>query len=72
MAKILIKLTEEQFEQIKRLANLEDEPVTAYIKNIILEKVEDEQDYKDAIQARKEINGKVYSEREVMKELFDK
>lgn len=71
MAKILIKLTEEQLEQIKRLANLEDEPVTTYIKNIILEKVEDEQDYKDAIQARKESNGKVYSEKEVMKELFD-
>lgn len=33
MAKILIKLTEEQLEQIKRLANLEDEPVTTYIIN---------------------------------------
>lgn len=37
--------------------------VTTYIKNIILEKVEDEQDYRDAIQARKESNGKVYSEK---------
>lgn len=71
MAKISIKLTEEQLEQIKRLANLEDESVTTYIKNIILEKVEDEQDYKDAIQAKKESNGRTYSEKEVMKELFD-
>lgn len=68
MAKILIKLTEEQLEQIKRLANLEDEPVTTYIKNIILEKVEDEQDYKDAIQAQKESDSRTYSEKEVMKE----
>lgn len=71
MAKILIKLTEEQLEQIKGLANLEDESVTTYIKNIILEKVEDEQDYKDAIQAQKESDGRTYSEKKVMKELFD-
>lgn len=69
MKKITINLDNALYDKIKVMAKLKEQTITSYIKGIILEKVEDDQDYEDAIGAKSESNGKTYSESSVMKEL---
>lgn len=69
MKEITINLDNALYGKIKTMAKLKSQTITSCVKGIILEKVEDDQDYKDAIEAKNEGNGKTYSESSVMKEL---
>ena len=69
MKKVTINLDNALYAKIETMAKLKKQAITSYVKNIILEKVEDDQDYKDAIKAKEESNGETYSESSVMKEL---
>lgn len=69
MKKVTINLDNTLYAKIETMAKLKKQVITSYVKEIILEKVEDDQDYKDAITAKEENNGEAYSESSVMKEL---
>lgn len=66
MTAISIRFNDNQYRKIKDLANFEGESITSYMRNAVLEKIEDEEDYADAVQAMNEDNGKTtYSAQEV-------
>lgn len=69
MPGISIRFNDRQYKEIKAMADFEGQTITSYMRNAILEKIEDEQDYKDAVRAKNESDGRTYSEKEVMKEL---
>lgn len=65
MTAISIRFNDNQYRKIKDLASFEGESITSYMRNAVLEKIEDEEDYSDAVQAMNEDNGKTYSAQEV-------
>lgn len=65
MTAISIRFNDNQYRKIKDLANFEGESITSYMRNAVLEKIEDEEDYADAVQTMNEDNGKTYSAQEV-------
>lgn len=65
MTAISIRFNDNQYRKIKDLANFEGESITSYMRNAVLEKIEDEEDYADAVQAMNEDNGKTYNAKEV-------
>ena len=69
MKKVVINLDNALYDKVEAMAKLKKQTITSYVKGIILEKIEDDQDYKDAIEAKGESNGETYSESSVMKEL---
>ena len=69
MKKVTINLDNTLYGKIETMAKLKKQAITSYVKGVILEKVEDDQDYKDAIKAKEESNGETYSESSVMEEL---
>lgn len=69
MKKVTINLDNALYAKIETMAKLKKQAITSYVKEIILEKVEDDQDYKDVIEAKEESNGETYLECSVMKEL---
>ena len=64
MTAISIRFNDNQYRKIN-LASFEGESITSYMRNAVLEKIEDEEDYADAVQAMNEDNGKTYSAQEV-------
>lgn len=69
MKKVTINLDNALYAKIETMAKLKKQAITSYVKEIILKKVEDDQDYKDVIEAKNESNSKTYSESSAMKEL---
>lgn len=69
MKKVTINLDNALYAKIETMAKLKKQAITSYVKNIILERIEDDQDHKDAITAKEENNGETYSESSVMKGL---
>lgn len=69
MPEISIRFNDKQYKEIKAMADFEGQTISSYMKKAILEKIEDDQDYKDAVRAKNESNRKIYSEKEVIKEL---
>lgn len=69
MKKVTINLDNALYAKIETMAKLKKQTITSYVKNIILERIKDDQDYKDAITAKEENNGETYSESSVMKGL---
>lgn len=65
MTAISIRFNDNQYRKIKDLASFEGESITSYMRNAVLEKIEDEEDYADAVQAMNEDNGKTYTAQEV-------
>ncbi|GAB2027990.1 type II toxin-antitoxin system RelB family antitoxin [Lactovum odontotermitis] len=57
------------YEQIKELADFQGLTPTTFMRNAILEQLEDEQDYQEAIQVLRESNGESVSRSEIMKRL---
>lgn len=53
MKKITINFDNALYSKIKAMAKLKKQTITSYVKGIILEKAEDDQDYKDVIEAKK-------------------
>lgn len=64
-----IRFPQNQYEQIQKLASLYGETVTNFMRQTILERLEDEMDYRDAIANKKASNGEVVSREEIMKRL---
>lgn len=69
MKKVTINLGNTLYAKIETMAKLKKQAITSYVKGVILEKVENDQDYKDAIVAKNKSNDEIYSESSVMKEL---
>ena len=69
MKKITISLGNALYDKVEAMAKLKKQAITSYVKGIILEKVEDDQDYKDAIETKEESNDETYLGSSVMKEL---
>lgn len=69
MKKVTINLDNALYAKIETMAKLKKQAITSYVKEIILKKVEDDQDYKDANETKEESNGETYLESSVMKEL---
>lgn len=70
MTAISVRFKDDQYRhQLKELADFNGETVTTLIRNVALEKLEDEQDYRDAVKADRESNGATVSAEQVMKEL---
>lgn len=53
MKKVTIDLDNALYSKIKAMAKLKKQTITSYVKGIILEKAEDDQDHKDVIEAKK-------------------
>lgn len=64
-----LRFKKEQYERIKKLADFEGISVTAYMHRAVLERVEDEEDYKDVQTNRAESQGATVSRAEIMKRL---
>ncbi len=64
-----LRFKKEQYEKIKRLADFEGISATAYMRRAVLERMEDEEDYKDAQANRAESQGATVSRAEIMKRL---
>lgn len=69
MKEVSIEFNNKQYKEIETMARFNRLTVATYVKNAVLERIEDDQDYKDAITAKEENNGETYSESSVMKEL---
>ena len=64
-----LRFKNEQYEQLKILASFEGISVTTYMRRAVLDRMEDEADYKDAQANRAESQGATTSRAEVMKRL---
>ncbi|WJS82731.1 DUF6290 family protein [Tetragenococcus halophilus] len=61
--------TDEQYREIKELAEFESVYVTEFTKQTILDRVQDENDYYEAVQNLAESNGETVSRDEVKRRL---
>lgn len=66
-----IRFSENVYRKVKEMADFEGENVSTYMRNAITEKVEDQQDYQEAIKMLNESTGTVSAE-EVRKMVFGK
>lgn len=64
-----LKFTDDQYKQIKDLAKLYDISITEFMKQIILEKINDKNDYQNAMKNLKESHGKTVKRTEIFKRL---
>jgi len=64
-----LRFKDDQYEAIKVLADFYGETVTAFMKKVILERLEDESDYQDAVKNLQASQGEVVSRQEVMAHL---
>ncbi|MCF1684220.1 DUF6290 family protein [Tetragenococcus halophilus] len=61
--------TDEQYREIKELAEFESVYVTEFMKRTILDRVQNENDYYEAVQNLKESHGETVSRGEVKRRL---
>ncbi|RHW49248.1 hypothetical protein DS834_07905 [Lactobacillus bombicola] len=64
-----IRFQDNVYQKVKEMADFEGENVSTYMKNAITEKVEDQQDYQEAIKILEASTGTVSAE-EVRKMVF--
>lgn len=64
-----IRFNDKQYDEIKKMAEFYGLSVTTFMRNAILERLEDELDYNAAIQSERESNGITYSRESILKEL---
>lgn len=64
-----LRFKKDQYDQLKHLADFEGVSVTTYMRRAVLERMEDEADYKDAQANRAESKGATMSRIEIMKQL---
>ncbi|WP_125763661.1 type II toxin-antitoxin system RelB family antitoxin [Levilactobacillus mulengensis] len=64
-----LRFKDDQYEAIKVLADFYGETVTAFMKRVILERLEDESDYQDVVKNLQASQGEVVSRYEVMTHL---
>lgn len=64
-----IRFPEEQYMEIKKLADLYGESVTNFMRQTIIERLEDELDYNQAVANKKASNGEMVSRKEIMERL---
>ncbi|MCI1284357.1 MAG: DUF6290 family protein [Lacticaseibacillus songhuajiangensis] len=64
-----LRLKTSQYKLVKELADFHGVTVTTFMRNTILERLEDENDYKDAVESVKSSDGKVVTREEIMSEL---
>ncbi|RHW55087.1 type II toxin-antitoxin system RelB family antitoxin [Lactobacillus bombicola] len=57
-----IRFPDNVYQQVKEMADFEGENVSTYMKNAIIEKVEDQQDYQEAIKILEASTGTVSAE----------
>jgi predicted transcriptional regulator len=69
MTTVTIRFDDAVYKQIKELAAFHGLTPTAFMENTILEQVEDELDYQDAIKVLQESDGETVSQEEVMARL---
>ncbi|MDF7639112.1 DUF6290 family protein [Lactobacillus sp. ESL0791] len=66
-----IRFSDDVYQKVKEMADFEGESVSTYMRKAITEKVEDQQDYQEAIKMLKKSTGTVSAE-EVRKMVFGK
>lgn len=64
-----IRFNDKQYDEIKKMAEFYGLSVTTFMRNAILERLEDELDYNAAIQSERESNGITHSRESILKEL---
>lgn len=65
-----IRFKEDIYTEAKELANFKGESITTFIREAVEEKIENEQDYEDCVNAIKSMK-KTISREEVMKAVFN-
>lgn len=69
MIKTSLRLTQAQYDLLRQLAASEGISAAAYMRRAVLERMEDEADYKDAQANRAESKGAIISRADIMKQL---
>lgn len=69
MTTATMRFDDEVYSQIKSLAEFHGLTPTTFMKNAILEQLEDELDYQDGIKVLAESNGKTVSREQIMERL---
>ena len=69
MTTATMRFDDDIYSQIKELAEFHGLTPTTFMKNAILEQLEDELDYQEGIKALSEINGKTVSREKMMERL---
>jgi len=64
-----LRFKDDQYEAVKVLADFYGETVTTFMRRTILERLEDESDYQDAVKNLQASQGKTVSRQEVMNRL---
>lgn len=64
-----LRFQDDQYQEIEVLADFYGESVTTFMKRIILERLEDEADYRDAVSNLQTSHGETVSRQEVMQRL---
>ncbi|MCH4171137.1 MAG: DUF6290 family protein [Lactobacillus sp.] len=69
MAVTSLRFDDDQYEKVKELADFHGLTVTGYMRQAVLERMADEEDYKDAMDNLKASHGKTVSRETIMKRL---
>ncbi|WP_027829208.1 type II toxin-antitoxin system RelB family antitoxin [Schleiferilactobacillus harbinensis] len=64
-----LRFKDDQYEKVKKLAAFHGVSVTMYMRQAVLERMEDEEDYKDAVDNIQASHGATVSRDEVKKRL---
>ncbi|AYM02327.1 type II toxin-antitoxin system RelB family antitoxin [Levilactobacillus yiduensis] len=64
-----LRFKDDQYQEVKALADFYGESVTTFMRRTILERLEDEADYRDAVSNLQTSHGETVSRQEVMQRL---
>lgn len=64
-----LRFKDEQYREVKALAEFYGESVTTFMRQTILERLEDESDYHDAVASLKESHGETVSREAIKRRL---
>ncbi|WP_125589225.1 type II toxin-antitoxin system RelB family antitoxin [Companilactobacillus jidongensis] len=64
-----LRFKDDQYKQVKNLAKFYGISVTEFMRQTVLEKVNDENDYQDAMKNLKESHGETVNRTEILKRL---
>ncbi|WP_225419747.1 type II toxin-antitoxin system RelB family antitoxin [Levilactobacillus cerevisiae] len=64
-----VHLAVDQYEAIKALADFHGESVTSFMEKVILDQLEDEEDYQEAVKNVQDSHGETVSRQEIMNRL---
>ncbi|MBA1394832.1 hypothetical protein EQ500_13315 [Lactobacillus sp. XV13L] len=64
-----VRFPDDVYQKVKEMADFSGVKVTTYMREAILEKIEDQEDYKECVAEVKKMTGTV-SREDVMKEVF--